>query len=141
MVGLSDHTLGNLVASASVLYGVSAIEKHFTYDKTLPDSADHWLSLDAAELKELVENTKILNSSKGGMTKKALECEGSTHMYARRSIVSSRLLKANEIITEDMISYKRPGTGISPKYYKDLIGKRVLKDVPGDSLIQETDFE
>ena len=141
LVGLSDHTLGNLYASASVLYGVSAIEKHFTYDKTLPDSADHWLSLNPKELKDLVNNTKLLNSAIGGNTKKKLECESSTHMYARRSIVAARALNADEVITEDMITYKRPGTGISPKNYKHLLGKKVLKDISKVQLIKESDFQ
>jgi sialic acid synthase SpsE len=65
LVGLSDHTLGIEIASASVLYGVSAIEKHFTFNKKLLKSADHWLSIDPGELKKLVENVRTINLSMG----------------------------------------------------------------------------
>ena len=141
LVGLSDHTLGNIIASASVLYGVSAIEKHFTFDKTLPDSADHWLSLDPFELKELVENVKIINSSKGSSKKIKLECEEETFKYARRSIVSSKKLSKGREISYSDLSYKRPGTGISPKDYKAIIGRILTRDIEKDTLLKYSDFE
>lgn len=141
LVGLSDHTLGNIVASASVMYGVSAIEKHFTFDKTLPDSADHWLSLDPIELKELVENVKLLNLSKGSSEKIKLDCEEKTFKYARRSIVSATNLFKGGQINESDLSYKRPGTGISPKEYMKIIGKRLTRDIEKDTLLKYDDFE
>ncbi len=141
LVGLSDHTLGNVIASASVMYGVSAIEKHFTFDKTLPDSADHWLSLDPLELKELVENVKIINSSKGSNKKIKLDCEEGTFKFARRSIVSSTKLSKGDKIDYSDLSYKRPGTGISPKDYMKVIGKRLIRDIEKDSLLKYSDFE
>ena len=141
LVGLSDHTLGNVIASASVMYGVSAIEKHFTFDKTLPDSADHWLSLDPIELKGLVENVKTINLSKGSNKKVKLDCEEGTFKYARRSIVSSTKLSKGDKIDYADLSYKRPGTGISPKDYMKVIGRKLIRNIEKDTLLKYSDFE
>jgi sialic acid synthase SpsE len=140
VLGLSDHTLGTLVPAASVLYNVKVIEKHYTFDKTLPDSADHWLSLDEKELSALVMQTSILNSAIGLGKKVLLDCELPAHKYARRSVVVAQDIKSGEIITEKMISEKRPGTGLPPIYRDRIIGSTAKNDMKFDHLITLNDF-
>ena len=140
LIGHSDHTLGFDVASAGTLLGSSALEKHFTFDKTLPLSADHWLSLDVADLKALVSRIRIFESSLGSGLKGPLDSEMLARTNARRSIVASRELLAGEVIKLEDLDFKRPGTGIEPHQLDNLIGKILLKDVSADSLLSTTDF-
>ena len=136
LIGFSDHTLGNIVPSASILYGVSFIEKHYTFDKTLPDSADHWLSLDESELKELVENLRILEQALGSPVKEKKPCEDSTFKFARRSLVSDREIKEGQKITADDLTSKRPGTGLAPIYMDRFVGSIATRDIPEDTLLE-----
>lgn len=136
LIGFSDHTLGNIVPSASILYGVSFIEKHYTFDKTLPDSADHWLSLDESELKVLVENLRILEQALGSPVKEKKPCEDSTFKFARRSLVSDREIKEGQKITADDLTSKRPGTGLAPIYMDRFVGSIATRDIPEDTLLE-----
>lgn len=140
VIGLSDHTLGTLIPAASVLYGVKVIEKHYTFDKTLPFSADHWLSLDEQELSIMVEQIKILQSSIGCGKKVLLDCELPAHKYARRSLVAARFIDIGDVITEDMITEKRPGTGLSPVYKERIIGSKAIRQIQVDDLLSMSDF-
>ncbi len=141
LVGLSDHTLGIEIASASVLYGVSAIEKHFTFNKKLLKSADHWLSIDPGELKKLVENVRTINLSMGNGKKIALKCENKARKFARRSIVANKKIAKGEVLTKNKIYFKRPGTGISPSLLKKVLGKRAKKEITYDKLITFKDLK
>ena len=141
LVGLSDHTLGIEIASASVLYGVSAIEKHFTFNKKLLKSADHWLSIDPEELKKLVENVRTINLSMGNGKKIALKCENQARKFARRSIVANKKIAKGEVLTKNKIYFKRPGTGISPSLLKKVLGKRAKKEITYDKLITFKDLK
>ena len=141
LVGLSDHTLGIEIASASVLYGVSAIEKHFTFNKKLLKSADHWLSIDPGELKKLVENVRTINLSMGNGKKIALKCENQARKFARRSIVANKKIAKGEVLTKNKIYFKRPGTGISPSLLKKVLGKRAKKEITYDKLITFKDLK
>ena len=141
LVGLSDHTLGIEIASASVLYGVSAIEKHFTFNKKLLKSADHWLSIDPGELKKLVENVRIINLSMGNGKKIALKCENQARKFARRSIVANKKITKGEVLTKNKIYFKRPGTGIPPSLLKKVLGKRAKKEITYDKLITFKDLK
>ena len=141
LVGLSDHTLGIEIASASVLYGVSAIEKHFTFNKKLLKSADHWLSIDPGELKKLVENVRTINLSMGNGKKIALKCENQARKFARRSIVANKKITKGEVLTKNKIYFKRPGTGISPSLLKKVLGKRAKKEITYDKLITFKDLK
>lgn len=140
IIGLSDHTLGVNIASASTLYGVRLIEKHFTYNKKLLVSADHPISIDAKELKILRKNVDELIMSIGNGKKEVLNCEKKTRKLARRSIVASTNISANQILTVDNLTCKRPGTGISPKNYYKIIGKRAKKNIVKDKIISKRDF-
>jgi sialic acid synthase SpsE len=140
VLGLSDHTLGTIVPAASVLYGVKVIEKHYTFDKTLPYSADHWLSLDEAELRRMVDDIRTLEVAIGHGRKEVLECETPAHSFARRSIVAATNIPADTLITGDMLAIKRPGTGLAPEFLERIVGTRSLRPIAADSLLEMADF-
>ena len=137
MIGLSDHTLGNLIPAAASAIGIEAIEKHFTINKKLKKSADHWLSVNEKELASIVDNSKniLLSKSKGDF-KKVLNCEIKTRKFARRSVVSNKIIKKNQIIKKDDLCLKRPGTGIHPVKLNSLIGKKAKINIQADILIK-----
>lgn len=140
LLGLSDHTLGTLIASASTLLGVKAIEKHYTFDKELPLSADHWLSLDTRELSELVQNLRVLEESKGAGVKELLNCEMLAHQNARRSIVAaSKIPKGKKIEISDLIM-KRPGTGLPAESIPLVLDRSALRDIDYDEIIKIEDL-
>jgi sialic acid synthase SpsE len=139
LLGLSDHTLGTIVPAASVLYGARVIEKHYTFDKTLPFSADHWLSLDEAQLKQVVDDVRVLEQALGNGKKIRLDCEMPAHKYARRSIVAARDIPKGTVLTEDDLAIKRPGTGLAPEYFERLLGCRTLHDLSEDALFELSD--
>lgn len=136
LIGFSDHTLGTIVPSASILYGVSYIEKHYTFDKTLPDSADHWLSLDEEELTTLVQNLRILESALGSPIKEKKACEDATFKFARRSLVANKNIKNGQIISAEDITSKRPGTGLQPIYMDRFIGRKANRDIEEDNMLE-----
>ena len=133
--------MGTIVPAASILYGVTFIEKHYTFDKTLPDSADHWLSLDEKELTQLVSDLRILEKALGSPIKEKKECETKTHQFARRSVVANKDIEAGQIITNDDITCKRPGTGLAPVYLDRFIGLTVKYDIKEDTLLKMDDAE
>lgn len=94
------------------------VEKHFTLDKTLKGNADHWLSVDPTELKEIVDGARRIETLLGDPAKKVLKCEETTRKYDKRSIVSKIDIPADTPITMDMLTFKRPGTGIWPNQLK-----------------------
>ncbi len=140
LIGHSDHTLGIDVASAGTLLGSAALEKHFTFDKSLPLSADHWLSLDVEELKALVERIRLFESAIGNGVKAPLDSELLARTNARRSIVTSREMRAGEIIQLSDLDFKRPGTGIEPYLVSEIIGKVLVNNLPEDFILSSNDF-
>lgn len=134
-IGISDHTRGVFPSLVALAKGVAVLEKHFTVDKTLPNSADHWLSVDPTELKEIVQGAKDIHLLSGSKEKIIFDCEEETRKYDKRSIVSKIDIRKGNIIQEDMITYKRPGTGIWPKFNSLIIGKRAIVDIPADTTI------
>ena len=136
ILGLSDHTIGPLIPAASILYGVKAIEKHYTYDNSLPDSADHWLSINEDGLKEMVSMLRTLEQAKGNGFKAVLPCEEIARKNARRSLVTNGAIKKGEKFNEKNIIAKRPGTGISPLHYDELLGLTCAENLEDDQLIQ-----
>ncbi len=141
LVGLSDHTLGTIIPAASVLYGAAAIEKHYTFDKTLPDSADHWLSLDEEELSSMIQQIRELEMAVGNGKKELLLCETPAHKNARRSVVANLNIKKGQLITKDMVAIKRPGTGLAPVFVDRIVGSIAKNDIPHDHLFSFDDFE
>lgn len=134
-IGFSDHTLGTLIPGASILLGVTFIEKHYTFDKTLPESADHWLSLDEAELTQLVSDLRILEGALGSDVKEKKDCEDATHKFARRSLVAARSISKGSIITDKDLTAKRPGNGLAPVLKDRFLGLKALKDISEDEQI------
>lgn len=146
-VGVSDHTLGMFPSFVAIDMGAQVIEKHFTTDKTLPDSADHWLSVDPEELQQITSYAKAEQKwltdkgneyhkeVAGSSEKKVLPCETETRKYDKRSIVSKCDITKGTILTEDMLTYKRPGTGIWPKFLKLVVGQKASDYIPADTTI------
>ncbi len=141
LIGFSDHTLGTLIPSASILYGVSFIEKHYTFDKTLPDSADHWLSLDEKEMAKMIQDIRILEKAMGTANKTKLACEDKTFKFARRSLVSRIDIQKGHVLSESNLTCKRPGTGLAPIYMDRFIGCNARHDIPKDTLLSLDDIE
>lgn len=134
-IGLSDHTLGVHIPPAAVALGARMIEKHYTVDKTLTKSADHWLSVDPKELKEMIQAIRHVEEALGSTRKYVLPAEHHTYLYDKRSIVSACAIKKGTKITKRMLTHKRPGTGIRPKYIDVVIGRRAAVDIPEDTTI------
>jgi len=135
LIGLSDHTLGINVPIASVLLGSRVIEKHFTVDKTLKKSADHWLSINPKELKELRKGTEELMKAFGDGKKKVLKCELKSRKYARRSLVAKVEIGKGEKLTYNKLTPKRPGGGIAPNMINKVLGKISNKKIAVDERI------
>lgn len=138
--GYSDHTKGITIPIASVALGADIVEKHFTLDKNM-EGPDHKASLSPNELKKMVKAIRDVEVSLGNGLKIFNNSEINTMQVARKSIVSSLGLKKGEVIQLKDMDYKRPGDGLSPKYYKDLIGKKVNRDIQKDEQITFSDIE
>jgi sialic acid synthase SpsE len=141
VIGLSDHTLGSLPSIIGCALGAQVIEKHFTVDKTLGESADHWLSVDPQELKEIVDGCKLVHKLRGMGEKLVSLVEKETRELDKRSLVSACDIPEGTIITREMVTFKRPGTGIEPKKMNMIIGKRAYRFIHNDTIFQWTDFQ
>ncbi|SEU14294.1 N-acetylneuraminate synthase [Paenibacillus sp. NFR01] len=135
-VGYSDHTLGIEVPVAAVALGAEIIEKHFTLDKTLP-GPDHKASLSPEELRDMVTAIRHIEQSLGNGVKEPSTSERKNLSVARKSIVAKKFIKKGEIFTEDNLSVKRPGTGISPLLWFEVLGQSAKRDFEEDELIEQ----
>lgn len=133
--GYSDHTLGIEVPIAAAARGAAVIEKHFTLDKNLP-GPDHRASLEPSELKAMVDAVRNIEMALGTGVKTAAPSETANINVARKSIVAARDIKCGETFTEENITVKRPGGGINPMLWDDVIGKRASRDFAYDTLIE-----
>lgn len=140
VIGFSDHTLGTTAALCSTFYGAKCIEKHFTFDKSLPTSPDHRLSLDKYDFQKLVMELRIAEMSKGNPKRQNFQSESEAIKFARRSLVSKIKIQKGTTITKDMLDIKRPGTGIPPKYFNQIIGHITENDIEEDSTLQWSDI-
>ncbi len=134
-VGYSDHTEGIEVAVAAVALGACVIEKHFTLNKNLA-GPDHKASIEPKEFKEMVRQIRNIEKALGSEKKFPTKSEIPNRKVSRRSIVAVKNIKKGEIIVPDMISVKRPGTGIPPSHFNEIIGKRVRIDIKVDTLVK-----
>jgi sialic acid synthase SpsE len=139
LVGFSDHTPGTAVAIAAVARGAKILEKHLTLDKDL-ESPDHPFSLRPKEFKDMVLQIRAVTKSLGSTQKHMLEKEKTVADLARRSIVANHSLPKGTKLTADMISYKRPGTGITPRLSYFVIGRILNRDIEKDEIIRLNDF-
>lgn len=134
-VGLSDHSLGISVPQAAVALGACMVEKHYTVDKTLLGSPDHHLSVDPADMKAMVEGIRTVEKSLGKSRKGVEPLERDAFLYARRSVTSAAAIPKGTSITRAMLTYKRPGTGINPRFFEMVIGRVARVDIPEDTTI------
>lgn len=135
-VGYSDHTIGSDVAIAAVAVGAKVIEKHFTLDKTM-EGPDHKASIEPDELCELVKSIRNVEKAMGNYNKVVSPSEAKNIDIVRKSIVASKKINKGEIFTEDNITTKRPGNGMSPMKWNDVIGHIAGKDYEEDEMIYE----
>jgi N,N'-diacetyllegionaminate synthase len=140
VTGYSDHTLGIEVPLAAVALGAQIIEKHFTFDK-MAEGPDHRASLSPEELKWMVQGIRRIEKALGTPRKELAPSEIKNRDLARKSIVTSQPIKKGTILTEDLLTVKRPGNGLPPKMFDQLLGKRAKYDLPADYLIDWKDVE
>jgi len=133
-VGYSDHTLGIEVDIAAVAMGASVIEKHFTLDKTM-DGPDHKASLEPEELKAMVDAIRNIEKALGSSEKKPSLSETVNIDIVRKSIVANQKISKGDILTDKNITIKRPGNGISPMQWDEVIGAVAVKNYKLDDLI------
>jgi N,N'-diacetyllegionaminate synthase len=134
-VGYSDHTLGIEMPIAAVALGARVIEKHVTLDKSMA-GPDHKASLDPSELKMMVHAIRMVESALGCGIKKPSKSEEKNKMVARKSIVAARQISKGEIFSEQNITTKRPGNGLDPMAWDDIIGMPAKRDFAEDEFIE-----
>lgn len=134
-VGLSDHTQGISIPIAAVARGAKVIEKHFTVDRHLP-GPDHKASLEPNELRAMVRGIREVEQALGSQLKAATTSEQKNIMMARKSIVAKTDIRQGEVFSEKNVAVKRPGEGLSPFFYWDLMGKKAQKNFKKDDIIQ-----
>lgn len=133
--GLSDHTPGICIPLAAVARGARIVEKHFTLDRTLP-GPDHMASLEPQELSDMVSGIRCIESALGDGRKLPTPAEWKNRPIARRSLVAARAVRAGEIWSPDTLQCKRPGDGVSPLEYWNLIGQPANRDYAPDELVE-----
>ena len=134
-VGYSDHSEGLDVSLAAVVLGACVIEKHFTLDKDLP-GPDHKASINPAELKRLVISVRNIETAMGDGKKVHRKSEAEMRQVARKSIVAAKNISIGTLLTGELLTVKRPGTGIAPKYFSKLIGKITKTALQKDQLLK-----
>lgn len=138
-VGFSDHSIGVEIPLASVALGVSVIEKHFTLNKEM-FGWDHKVSADYNELVQIVQGSKRITKSLGHYRRYLTKYDEEKIPAFRRSIVSNRTIQKGEIIHREDLTFKRPGTGIEPKFIDFIVGKEAKKTIEFDKVIEKMDF-
>lgn len=134
-VGYSDHTQGIEVALAAVALGATVIEKHFTLDRNLP-GPDHKASLEPDELMAMVNSIRKVELSLGSSEKRPSEVEMKNRLVARKSIVAKTTIKAGDFLTENNITTKRPGLGVNPMRWNEVLGTKAVRNFEEDELIE-----
>lgn len=138
-IGYSDHTKptqSNDVIKTAYNLGAICVEKHYTLDKTLKGN-DHYHAMDPEDAKRILSDIDTLDMLRGNGDIKCLDSELTARKNARRSIVSAVSIKMGTAITEDMLTYKRPGTGISPDRMEEIIGMVAKMDIEEDTILQD----
>ncbi|MCR4308126.1 MAG: N-acetylneuraminate synthase [Candidatus Berkelbacteria bacterium] len=134
-VGYSDHTLGIEVPIAAVAMGATVIEKHFTLDRSLP-GPDHKASLEPDELKAMVAAIRNIEKAMGDGIKRPSPSETKNIPIARKSVVAAKAIQAGDAFSDTNLTVKRPGTGISPMRWDELLGQSASRDYEPDELIE-----
>ncbi|MCI6931203.1 MAG: N-acetylneuraminate synthase family protein [Methanobrevibacter boviskoreani] len=142
-IGYSDHTKPDdkmLTLTTAYLYGADIIEKHFTLDKTLKGN-DHYHAMDPDDVRVFKDNIRFINTINGQYEKVPLPCESESRLQARRSIVAASDIQKGQRITEEMLTFKRPGSGISPDKIDSVIGKTAKSNIYSDDILSYDMFE
>lgn len=139
-VGYSDHTIGIEIPAMAVALGACSVEKHFTIDKKLPDSPDHKLSLDPKEFKSMHDLIRKFEEAKGVFVNGFYPAEEKAYLYARKSLVSKEYIKKGTIIKRNMLTAKRPGTGLYPESLSLILGMPIKKDIKPDTVLTKDMF-
>ena len=134
-IGYSDHTLGIEIPIAAVALGAQIVEKHFTLDRELP-GPDHRASLIPAELRSMVKAIRNIEVALGDGEKRLMPCEIENVELARKSIVAAKNIRKGEILSEENLSVKRPGLGVSPMAWDEVMGKKAIRDFSRDDLLE-----
>lgn len=139
-IGFSDHTLTPLTCIAAAAMGADIVERHFTLDKNA-DGPDHMISATPEEMKYIVESIRLIEKMKGSDKKIPYGSEIQNRQNCRKSIVTTKAIRQGEKLTSQNIDIKRPGSGIEPKYYEEILGKTAVKDIESDELLEREDFK
>jgi sialic acid synthase SpsE len=139
-VGYSGHELGYLPTITATSMGAVAIERHYTLDKNMV-GFDHKMSLSPSELIEMIKNIRSIQNIKGNGKKYVSETEWVTRNKYHVSMASSINISAGTVLTEDMFTYRNPGTGLPPKSADKVLGKKAVNDIPADELLSLEMFE
>lgn len=143
IVGYSDHTKPDAmmdVLKTAYLLGAQVIEKHFTLDKTIKKKNDHFHSMDCEDLKRFKDSLEFIKTVSGSSILGCQEDEITTRNSVRRSAVSACSITKGAQLTDEMVIFKRPGTGIAPKDFIAMIGKIAVRDIDEDTLLKSEDF-
>ncbi|MEW6989357.1 N-acetylneuraminate synthase family protein [Colwelliaceae bacterium 6441] len=138
-LGFSDHSQGPLASSLAVTFGARVFEKHFTLDNDLA-GPDHWFSENPQSLKQWVEHIHSAFTMLGSEKVEPTEKEKSMRVLARRSIVALKDISAGETLNENSIGLRRPGDGLPPAYYAEILGKKASRDIPAFNCLNFGDF-
>ncbi|MGH9410436.1 MAG: N-acetylneuraminate synthase family protein [Vicinamibacterales bacterium] len=142
VIGYSDHTLPDDQMTSLVtayLVGARVLEKHFTHDKSLPGN-DHYHAMDEGDARRLFARLALVRDLLGGSDHKApLDEEMPARLYARRSLVTTKALAAGAVLEASSLTYKRPGTGISPQFWDEIVGMRTSRELEADHVLTWAD--
>jgi N-acetylneuraminate synthase len=139
-VGLSDHSLGYAIPLAAVALGAVVIEKHFTMDRGLP-GPDHAASLDPGQLKSMISGIREVESAMGDGQKRPTPNEEKVAQVARRSIVAAHNIPVGWVLQDADLTFLRPGSGIEPRHYLDIIGRKTKRAIESHELLDWNMFE
>lgn len=142
-IGYSDHTKPDEsmeVIKTAYNLGAIIVEKHFTLDKNLKGN-DHYHAMDPADARKILEGISFIDSIRGSYELKCLDTEQTARENARRSLVADIDIPKGSVIKREMLTFKRPGTGISPERIEEILGKKTLVDIAEDTILQESMME
>jgi N,N'-diacetyllegionaminate synthase len=134
-VGYSDHTMGTEIPIAAAAMGAVVIEKHFTLSRSM-EGPDQKASLEPVELRSMVSAIRHIEQAMGDGEKKPVPSEMANMTVARKSIIARKMITKGEILTEENITTKRPGNGISPMKWHEVLGTKAVRDFKEDELIE-----
>ena len=139
-VGYSGHERGTSISAASVMFGASVIERHFTLDRTMK-GGDHAASLEPQGFQKMVRDIRNIEKAMGKYEKEIQDSEDGVFKKLSKSIVSSLDIEKGEVITLEKLTTKGPGTGISPMKIDSLVGRQTKNRIEADSIILEEDID